>query len=141
MPSTYPVTSPCIAIPGNLIWCYSRSSRNGVERNCCQRAQQSTGGKSKYFDLHHFYINMPQTFTFNRGSLCRSVKIGNRLRCGQPNDRCSIPVSSRLLCSNPSYTRSDPGSFVWGEYLQRATQINLGYVACLTWKNLIKLYT
>ena len=65
------------------------------------KEQTNYRASSKYFDLHHFWINMPQLFTFFRGSLCSSVKIRIRLRCGRPNYRCSFPVSSRLLCSNP----------------------------------------
>jgi len=44
---------------------------------------------------------MPQLFTVISGSLCSSVKVGNRLRGGRPRDRCSIPGSSSLLYSNP----------------------------------------
>ena len=86
----------------------SLARRSGAKK--LSKSTTNYRGKSEYFDLNLFCINMPQMFTFNRGSLCSSVKIGNRLRCGRPNDRCSIPGSTRLLCSNPSYTRSDPGT-------------------------------
>ena len=105
--STYPVTLPRTAIPGNLLWCCSHPWRDRVGRNSCQRVQQSTRAKSKYFDLHLCCITMPQLFTLISGSLCSSVKVGNRLRFGRPRDGCSIPGSSSLLYSNP-HTRSDP---------------------------------
>ena len=81
----------------NLALVYICLSRDGVERKSCQRAQQNTGAKSKYFDLHPFCINTPQYSFFIRGSLCSSVKIENSLRCGRPRDCCSIPGSSSLL--------------------------------------------
>jgi len=145
--STYPVTSPCTAIPGNLLWCCSRHSRVKVERNSRERAQQTTGASAKYFDLHHFWINVPQLFTFISGSLCSSVKIQNTLRCRRTNVRFSISGSSRLLCSNPHTSdliqwrpnilfKDTSGSFFWGERLQKDTPTIAGYVAVLSWKNL-----
>ena len=150
--STYPTTSPCTAVPGNLLWCCSRHSRDRVERNSRQRAQQTTGANTRCFDLHHFYINMLQTFTFITGSMCSTVKIGNRLRCGRPKDRCSISVNSRLLCSNPHTPDLKKGRlnilfkgnqphFFCGERLQRATPNIVGYAAGLKWKNRSILYT
>jgi hypothetical protein len=99
--SRYPATSPCTAVPGNLLWCCSRPSRDRVDRKSHQRARQTTGANIKFFAIHLYCINMPQLFTFIRGILCSSVKRGNRLRCGRPNYRCSFSVISRLLCSNP----------------------------------------
>ena len=99
--STYPYTSPCTANSGNLLWCCSRPSRDRVDRKSRQRARQITGAKIMFFGIHLLCINMPQLFTFFRGFLCSSYKIGNILRCGRPKDRFSIPGNRRLLCSNP----------------------------------------
>jgi len=93
---------------------------------------------------------MTQLFTFIIGSLCSSVKIGNRLRCLRPRDRVWIP--GNMLYSNsqqPNVIQGRPNIlfnrhnvlFRLGEHLEKATPINVGYVAGLTWKIRSKLYT
>ena len=68
---------------------------------------------------------MPKSFTVISGSLCSSVKVGNRLRGGRPRDRCSIPGSSSLFYSNPQppdliqgrpniIFNGHQGIFLWG---------------------------
>jgi hypothetical protein len=100
MLATYPVTSPCSAIPGTLRWYRSRPSRDRSQRNGGQRAHQNTRAKTKCFYLRLFSLNMHQLITVISGSLCSSVRIGTR--GGRPRDRRSISSSSsRLLFSNP----------------------------------------
>jgi len=92
---------------------------------------------------------MPQLFTVISGSLCSSVKVGNRLRGGRPRDRCSIPGSSSLFYSNTQSSdliqgrpniifKGHPGIFRWGV---GGTKGHIRYCGLRRGKNRSKWYT
>ena len=100
--------------------------------------------------IHLYCINMPQLFTFIRGCLCSSVK----MEYGVDDRRIVFRFLVAAVCCAlthilqiwsrdelPFYSRDTRGSFFWGERLQRATPIIVGYVAGLTWKNRSIWYT
>jgi len=103
-----------------------------------------------FFDIHLFCINMPQLFTFIRGCLCSSVKIGYGL--GERRIAFRFLVAAVCCALNhihqiwtrddlTFYSRDTRCSFFWGERLQWATPIIVGHVAWLTWKNRSIWYT
>ena len=143
--STYPVTSPCTAIPGNLFWCYSRPSRVRLGWNSLQRAQQSIRGKLSTLIWISSVLICPGPLPSLEGVCVAQSRYGLSY---EMDDRGMIVrlLVAEIFCTLihnlqiwskddlTFYSTGSRGSFVWVEGIQGVTPVIVVYVAGCKWK-------